>query len=74
MRRLNDFIEVLYMAHEATGFTDYFRDWINVRKSDVAYDTFRLMYVMAQVGVNYIKISDFLFFSSAVNTPNTDIF
>lgn len=70
MRRLNDFIEVLYMAHEATGFTDYFRDWINVRKSDVAYDTFRLMYVMAQVGVNYIKISDFLFFSSAVNTPN----
>jgi len=67
--RLNDIIEVLYVAHEATGFTDYFKGWIIEREFNEEHNTFLFFYSLAQLGVSYIKISEFSFLARAVGNP-----
>ena len=67
---MNDLIEVLYYAHEATGIEEYFFEWKTKRQALPTYRPFCFLYLLAIMGTNHIKISIFPVIARIAGAPN----
>lgn len=57
MKQINDFIDVLYIAHHGQRFADYFAVWINMRNENPQYPVFQAICLLTTMGMPYISIN-----------------
>lgn len=57
MCQINDFIDVLYIAHDGRGFTLYFTDWLQNINNSIYMELFEALTLLASVGINNYKVS-----------------
>lgn len=57
IRQINDFIDVLYIAHHGKRFSEYFDGWLSIRKEDEQFPVFQSVVLLTSMGIPYISIS-----------------
>ena len=57
MRQINDFIDVLYVAHHGKRFSEYFSNWITLRDSDIQFPIFQSVTLLTSIGIPDISIN-----------------
>jgi len=57
MRQINDFIDILYVAHHGKRFSEYFDSWMKLRNGDKQFSIFQSVTLLATVGIPAISIN-----------------
>lgn len=57
MRKINDFIDVLYVAHHGKRFSEYFDSWMKLRDTDKQFPVFQAVALLTTMGVPDISIN-----------------
>ena len=57
MRQIDDFIDVLYIAHHGKRFAEYFNDWIGMRDEDVQFPVFQAVSLLTTMGMPHVSIN-----------------
>lgn len=57
MRQINDFIDVLYVAHHGKRFSEYFSNWMKLRDIDEQFPVFQSVALLTTMGVPDISIN-----------------
>lgn len=57
MMQINDFIDVLYVAHHGKRFSEYFDGWMKLRETDKQFPIFQAIALLTTMGVPNISIN-----------------
>lgn len=57
MKRINDFIDVLYVAHHGKRFSEYFDGWMRLRDTDKQFPVFQSVTLLTTLGIPDISIN-----------------
>lgn len=66
MRQINDFIDVLYVAHRGKRFVDYFHDWVQSKDDNEQFPIFQAIALLTCLGVSEVSINQLPEIASAV--------
>ena len=72
MREINDFIDVLYVAHHGKRFAEYFESWIDVRKDDAQYPVFQAITLLTALGIPSVSLVYLPDISESLKCPKFD--
>lgn len=56
-KQINDFIDVLYVAHHGKRFSEYFDSWMKLRDTDKQFPVFQSVTLLTTVGIPDISIN-----------------
>lgn len=57
IKQINDFIDILYVAHHGKRFSEYFDGWIKIRDTDAQFPVFQAVSLLTIMGMPYISIN-----------------
>lgn len=57
IKQINDFIDVLYVAHHGKRFSEYFDSWMKLRDTDKQFPVFQSVTLLTTVGIPDISIN-----------------
>ncbi len=66
IRKIDDLIDVLYVAHHGVRFSNYFGRWLQEKEHDLQLPVFQAFALLASMGVSNIMINKFPEISSSV--------
>ncbi len=66
MRDINDFIDVLYVAHHGKRFAEYFHDWVLSKDDNEQFPIFQAITILTCLGVSAVPINQLPEIASAV--------